>query len=81
MIPMTEPVVAAMDAAARAWPETQGKQSALLRRLVVEGGGVAERTNDERRAARRAAINEFAAAYPVRYPDGYLDGLHGEWPQ
>jgi hypothetical protein len=80
MIPLTDEVVAAMRAAAEAWPEAGGRQSALLRRLVIEGGGAAERVNEARRAARRTAIRDFPAAYPVRYPDEYVKGLREEWP-
>ena len=77
----TDELAAALDEAARRWPEDAGSRSRLLLRLVKAG----ERAiGDERRrqlARRRAAVERTAGALTGVYPPGYLEQLRSEWPE
>ena len=75
MITETEDVRAALELAARLWPDDSPSQ--LLYRLIEEGQR-ALRGDVER---KRQAITANAGALAGTFEAGYLERLHQEWPE
>ena len=76
----TDELAAALDAAARRWPEDAGSRSRLLLRLVEAGERAISDERERRRARRRAAVERTHGQFRGVYGPGYLDGLPNEWP-
>ena len=76
----TDELAAALDAAARRWPEDAGSRSRLLLRLVEAGERAISDERERRRARRRAAVERTHGQFRGVYGPGYLDGLRDEWP-
>ncbi|QDP95936.1 hypothetical protein FOE78_08515 [Microlunatus elymi] len=81
--PVTETpeVAAALAAAARRWPEDQGRPARLLRRLIEEGHRSIEPEAAELESSRRAALRRVSGAYTGLYDQDYLQKLRAEWPE
>jgi hypothetical protein len=74
----TDELTAALDAAARRWPEDAGSRSRLLLRLVEAGRRAID--EDRERARRRAAVDRTHGQFRGVYGPGYLDRLRDDWP-
>jgi hypothetical protein len=77
MITETDVVAAALDAAARRWPDVKSRRELLLR-LVDQGRGVIEQEDEAER--RRIAVRQFSGTLTGVYEPGYLERLRDEWP-
>jgi hypothetical protein len=76
----TEDLAAALDAAARRWPEDAGSRTRLLLRLVEAGERTINREHELDLARRRAAVERTAGALTGVYARGSLEELRDEWP-
>ena len=76
----TDEVAAALDAAARRWPEEKGSRSRLLVRLVDEWRRRADDDERVRLEERRRAIAETAGSATGLFPPGYPEELRKDWP-
>ena len=74
----TDELAAALDAAARRWPDLSRPQ--LLVRLALEGNHAAYQAGEERRQRRLAAIRQHAGVLTGAYGPDYLPMLRGDWP-
>lgn len=74
----TDDLRAALDAAARRWPDLSRPQ--LLVRLALDGDRATQQAHQERRQRRLAAIRRHSGALTGAYGPGYLDKLREEWP-
>jgi hypothetical protein len=81
VITETDALAAALDEAARRWPEDAGSRSRLLLRLIEIGRAqlVGERANEIE--ARRRAIRETSGALAGAFPAGYLADLRRDWAE
>ena len=77
----TDELAAALDAAARRWPEDAESRSRLLLRLVQAGGRAISEERDRELARRRSAIERTAGALTGVYPPDYLARLRNDWPE
>lgn len=77
----TDDLAAALDAAARLWPESRNDRSALLRQVIELGTRTVIEEHTGRTAARIAAIHRVAGSLDGVYPDGAIDELRSEWPE
>ena len=77
----TDELAAALNVAARRWPEDAESRSRLLLRLVQAGErAIGEEQNRERKR-RLAAVERTAGALSGVYPAGYLERLRDDWPE
>ncbi|HLI59363.1 MAG TPA: hypothetical protein VKV21_06820 [Solirubrobacteraceae bacterium] len=76
----TDELAAALDAAARRWPQDAGSRTRLLLRLVEAGQRAIDADRERERARRRAAVDRTHGQFSGIYGTGYLDRLRGEWP-
>lgn len=76
----TDELAAALDEAARRWPEDADSRSRLLLRLIEAGQQALDEERKRRRRRRLAAVERTAGALTGVYPSGYLEQLRGEWP-
>lgn len=76
----TDEIAAALDAAARRWPEDAGSRSRLMLRLIEAGRDAISEDHEVQRARRRAVINRTHGQFSGIYGPGYLDRLRDEWP-
>ncbi|GAA0651389.1 hypothetical protein GCM10010174_88930 [Kutzneria viridogrisea] len=76
MITEDDAVHAALDDAARRWPEAADRPTRLLALLIAEG----HRALRERGESRAAAVAETAGALTGLYGEHYLAELREEWP-
>lgn len=76
----TDELAAAIDDAARRWPDDRGSRARLLLRLVHEGHRALAAERAEASAERRETIERTAGAGTGLYPDGYLERLREDWP-
>lgn len=74
----TDDLAAALDAAARQWPELSRPQ--LLVRLALEAHEAAQHDRGERRRRRLAAIEEHSGALTGAFGSDYLSNLREDWP-
>jgi len=74
----TDELAAALDAAARRWPEDS--RSRLLLRLVEAGEHAISDERERQRARRRAAVQRTHGQFRGLYGPGYLERLRDEWP-
>jgi hypothetical protein len=80
VITETPAVAAALDEAARRWPDEAGSRSRLLLRLVELGRAQLNGQREQAVAERRRVIAETAGILVDAYPPGYLDELRRDWP-
>ena len=75
----TEAIARALDRAAERWPgESRGR---LLVRLIEAGGQVLSGSEDDERAAHRAAVLAVSGGFAGLYPAHYLEELRRDWPE
>jgi hypothetical protein len=79
MITETDDVAAALDAAAKRWPEVRSRRELLLK-LVEQGRSVIESDRAEKLERRRAAIRQTSGALTGAYEPDYLERLRDDWP-
>jgi hypothetical protein len=77
----TDEVAAALDAAARRWPEDAGSRSRLLVRLVKQAHRQLADESQRAVEARRSALVANTGVLSGCFPDGYLAELRAEWPE
>jgi outer membrane scaffolding protein for murein synthesis (MipA/OmpV family) len=78
MVTETDELAAALNSAASRYPGLSRAQ--LLTRLALEGQGVAQRAQEDRRRRRLDALRKHSGALTGAYGEHYLDGLRQEWP-
>jgi hypothetical protein len=76
----TEELAAALNEAARCWPEDAHSRSRLLLRLVEVGHHAISQDRESERRRRRAAIKRTHGQFRGVYGPGYLERLRDEWP-
>jgi hypothetical protein len=76
----TDELAAALDAAARHWPEDAASRSRLLLRLVEAGQRAIAEDHERAQARRRAAVERTHGQFRGLYGPGYLKRLRDEWP-
>ncbi|HEY5787065.1 MAG TPA: hypothetical protein VIT65_20055 [Microlunatus sp.] len=81
VITETDPVAAALDEAARRWPEDSQSRSRLLLRLVEEGHHAIAADSARRLAARVEAIRRTSASLSGVYGPTYLDDVRRDWDE
>ena len=74
----TDDLAAALDAAAKRWPDL--RRSQLLVQLALEGHRSAQRAHDERHQRRLAALRRHSGAFSGAYGPHYLQQMREEWP-
>ncbi|MBM7519418.1 hypothetical protein [Nocardioides nitrophenolicus] len=77
----TPAVAAAIEAAARRWPEDRDRPARLLARLVDVGFHTIEVELDEAALKRQQALEEFAGSFTGVYWPGYLEEIREGWPE
>jgi len=77
----TDELAAALDAAARRWPDDASSRPRLLLRLVEAGERAINQEREQERTRRRVAVEHTAGALTGVYPPGYLERLRDEWPE
>lgn len=73
----TDQVAAALDAAARRWPDLS--RAMLLARLAVEGEHALAVGDERRRDAWSEVVQQHRGAVTGTYGEGYLEGLRRDW--
>jgi hypothetical protein len=73
-------LVAALNDAARRWPEDARSRSRLLLRLVEAGHRAISEDRERERERRRAAIERTHGQFRGVYGPGYLERLRDERP-
>lgn len=81
VITETDQVAAAIDDAARRWPQENGNRPRLLLRLLEEGHRAVAAQRQEFAAGRRSAIAATSGVASGMYGAGYLDRLREDWPE
>lgn len=74
----TDDLAEALDNAARRWPGVSRAQ--LILRLALEGDRAAQRSHDEQRRRRLAAVHKHSGVLSGVYGPDYLKKLRDEWP-
>ncbi len=77
----TDELAAALNSAARRWPEDAQSRSRLLLRLVQAGQRAIGEEQQRETERRRAAVKRTAGALTGVYPPGYLERLRDDWPE
>jgi len=80
LVTETDELAAALDEAARVWPEDGARRSRLLLRLVGEGHRAITAERERAGQERRAAVRASSGAATGMYGDGYLERLRHDWP-
>lgn len=76
----TDELAAALDEAARRWPENARSRSRLLLRLIEAGHQAISKEHEGERRRRLAAIERTHGQFRGVYGPGYLERLRDEWP-
>jgi len=81
MITETDDITAALDAAARRWPESADNRAELIRRLICEHLPGEQTARMQRLVARRDRIRAGAGSVTDVWPANWRDELRAEWPE
>lgn len=81
LITETDAVAAALDAAARVWPDEAHSRSRLLVRLIELGRQQLADRQEQLVTNRLAAIDAAAGVATGAYGPGYLEELRRDWPE
>jgi hypothetical protein len=73
-------LAAALELAARRWPQDAGSGSKLLLRLVHAGEQALGHEREQARARRREAVRRTHGQFRGVYEPGHLERLRDEWP-
>ncbi|MGI8413098.1 MAG: hypothetical protein ACR2LV_07345 [Solirubrobacteraceae bacterium] len=76
----TDDLAAALNDAARRWPEDARSRPRLLLRLVEAGHDAISEERARERRRRRAAIKRTHGQFRGVYGPGHLERLRDEWP-
>ena len=76
----TDAVAAALEDAARRWPEDRDSPGRLLTRLLRAGHDAIREDRHDETADRLRGIEESAGVLDDAFPAGYLDDLRDDWP-
>lgn len=74
-------MTAALEDAARRWPEEQTAGSRLVLRLAKEGSRTAEDDGRARDEEWRRIVRATAGSMTGTYEPGYLQKLREDWPE
>lgn len=77
-ITRTPDVARAIDVAEQEWPEAS--RSELLSRLITRGAESVTASHDDRRVARRNALDATSGMLADAYEENYLQNLREDWP-
>jgi hypothetical protein len=80
MITETDEIRAAIDEAAKQWPEAADNRAELVRRLLLRGTPSALEAEVQRRAEFLAAVDAAAGSMRGVYPPDAARLLTEEWP-
>ncbi|MEP6816167.1 MAG: hypothetical protein ABI873_11510 [Marmoricola sp.] len=78
LVTETDDLAAALDEAAKRWPELSRPQ--LVVRLALEGHRAAQQSHEERHRRRVAVLKQHSAVLTGAYGPDYLTALRGDWP-
>jgi hypothetical protein len=78
-VTQTPPVARALEIAEREWPGTP--RAELIARLMARGAESVEVARAQRRAMRRASLEESRGAMADAYPPDYLGELREDWAE
>jgi hypothetical protein len=81
VITESDALAAALDEAARRWPEDARSRARLLLRLIEIGRTQLEAERADQVEARRRAIRETSGVLAGAYPAGYLEELRRDWAE
>lgn len=81
VITESDELAAALDDAARRWPDDAGSRAKLLLRLVDEGHRAVVDRDEQDGRRRLNALAETSGALTGCYPPGYLEELRQDWPE
>lgn len=81
MITETDEIRAAIDEAARQWPELADNRAELVRRLLVRGTPSALETAARQRAEFLRALDDAAGSMRGVYPPDAARRAAEEWPE
>lgn len=81
VITESDELAAALDHAARRWPEDAGSRARLLLRLVEEGHRAVVDRDEQDRRRRLEALADTSGALTGCYPSGYIEELRKDWPE
>lgn len=76
----TDELAAALQLAAKRWPQDAGSGSKLLLRLIRVGEQAIGHEHEQVRAQRREAVRRTHGQFRGVYGPGYLERLRDEWP-
>ena len=76
----TDELAAALELAARRWPQDAGSGSKLLLHLVRAGEQALGQEREQARTRRREAVGRTHGQFRGVYEPDYLERLRDEWP-
>lgn len=80
LVTETDELQAALDLAARAWPEETSRARLMTQLALLGSASLAARDPEERARRRLAFLDQPREAYSGTFPPGYREGLRDEWP-
>ncbi|HEX5267660.1 MAG TPA: hypothetical protein VFW24_12885 [Acidimicrobiales bacterium] len=80
VITETDEVAAALDAAAKRWPEDRDSRAKLVVRLLQEGYRALAEGRHQAAADRREAVRRTSGLLTGVYGATYLEDLRRDWP-
>lgn len=81
LITESDDLAAALDDAARRWPEDRHSRAKLLVHLAEEGHRALVADSERKRSHRLAAIESTSGALSGTYGSDYLKQLREDWPE